>query len=157
VVTGSQLSGYYPFNTRPWTRPDSDATTAGLFDRPVVWRKGPSYRLESANLRMLDLNGDAMTDVLLDAGRAWMAWTRDQHGGWAEMPRVLRSDDTPPVRRSDPGVFVADLTGDGGQDIVRLEGDVLRYWPSLGPGRWGGTRSMRIPGAPDRLDPRRVL
>jgi hypothetical protein len=98
-----------------------------------------------------------MTDVLVDTGRSWMAWTRDEEGAWAERPLVLSGDETPSVRLSDPRVFLADLTGDGGQDIIRAEGDTLRYWPSLGPSRWGPERSIHIPSAPDRLEPRRIL
>jgi hypothetical protein len=56
VVINRPLSGYYPFNTRPWTRPDTDATAASLFDRPVIWRNAPNYQMESRDLRLLDLN-----------------------------------------------------------------------------------------------------
>ena len=70
----------------------------------------------------------------------------------------------PDVSFSDPRVKLADLTGDGLQDIVLVQQGRIDYWPYLGHGRWGRRVTMRnspvfrdvIP-VPDGFDPKRVL
>jgi hypothetical protein len=59
---------------------------------------------------------------------------------------------------ADPHVRLADMTGDGLQDIVLLRNGSVAYWPNLGHGRFGPAVQMRgAPRLPDGHDPRRVL
>ena len=66
---------------------------------------------------------------------------------------------------SDPRVKLADLTGDGLQDIVFVEQGRIDYWPYLGHGQWGRRVTMSdspvFAGAPSSpgggFDPKRVL
>ena len=64
------------------------------------------------------------------------------------------------IRRSDRhGLFLADMTGDGLQDIVRIDNGAVHYWPNLGRGRFGRRVTMaRRAGfaATSEFDPRRV-
>ncbi len=39
-------------------------------------------------------------------------------------------------------IFTADMTGDGLQDIVRIENGNVCYWPNLGYGRFGAKVTM---------------
>ena len=67
----------------------------------------------------------------------------------------------PAVAFDDPTgtVFLADMTGDGLQDIVRIDNGAVHYWPNLGRGRFGWRIAMHdAPGfaAIGEFDPRRV-
>src|SRR5207253_11385549 len=64
----------------------------------------------------------------------------------------------PGIDLSDPHIRLADMSGDGLQDIVLLYNGNIAYWPNLGHGRFGPTVQMRgAPRLPDGYDPRRVL
>ena len=46
---------------------------------------------------------------------------------------------------ADPHVRVADMTGDGTADLVRIDGGGVTYWPYLGDGRWAAAVRMADP------------
>src|SRR4029077_13421483 len=64
----------------------------------------------------------------------------------------------PNVNFSDPRVRLADMTGDGLQDVVLVHDGSVAYWPNLGRGNWGRQVIMRRgPRLPAGFDPRRLL
>jgi len=119
---------------------------------------------KDANLRFVDLSGDGLADALVtqDDGFLWhpslgeegfgdgllVAQPHDEELG----PRLVFADGT-------NAVHLADLSGDGLPDLVRIENGEVCYWPNLGYGRFGARISMD--GAPvfdrsDLFDVRRV-
>ena len=59
----------------------------------------------------------------------------------------------------DEGIHLADMTGDGLVDVVRVRSDSIGYWPNLGFGRFGPMIEMDAPPLldhPELFDPRRV-
>ena len=72
---------------------------------------------------------------------------QDAPGGWEERPQVVPAcPDGPPTDFTDPHVFLADMTGDGTPDIVRVDGRAVTYWPYLGFGTFG--EAVRMGGSP---------
>ena len=51
-------------------------------------------------------------------------------------------DAFPNVSFEDPRIKLADITGDGLQDIVRVHNGSIEYWPYRGYGRWGRRITM---------------
>ncbi|MEV5313373.1 SpvB/TcaC N-terminal domain-containing protein [Streptomyces sp. NPDC052610] len=114
--------------------------------------------------QFLDLTGDGLADLLTcqDAGVVWYPSLgargfggphgaphpdEDGHG-----PRPLLGDRTQTL-------FLADMTGDGLTDLVRVRDGEVRYWPNQGYGRFGAPVVMSgapVFDTPDRFDPRRV-
>ena len=67
-------------------------------------------------------------------------------------------EDFPNVNFSDPRVKLADMTGDGMQDIVLIHSGNVVYWPNLGYGNWGKRIRMKnSPKFPYGYDPKRIL
>ena len=145
---------------------------AGFFERTDDWEWAPFRPFVSLpaidwsepNLKFIDLTGDGLADVLLTEDGAFTLWESRGAEGFAPAERVVVPADEasgPAVVLSDgtDTVFLADMSGDGLSDLVRVRNGEVCYWPSLGYGRFGPKVTMD--GAPrfadtERFDPRRV-
>ena len=77
-----------------------------------------------------------------------VAQTFDEEKG----PHIVFADGT-------ESIYLADLSGDGLTDIVRVRNGEVCYWPNLGYGRFGAKVTMdNAPwfDAPDQFDQRRI-
>lgn len=145
-----------------------DGATLGFYRRDgqtwtphVSFAAMPARNLTDPGLRWVDLTGDGAADLLLteDEALLWhpsageagfdgalrVPWPADEADG----PRLLLNDGT-------RAVFLADMTGDGLADLVRIRARQVCYWPSLGHGRFGRRVTMANPpslGGPDDFDP----
>jgi RHS repeat-associated protein len=118
-----------------------------------------------ANTRLVDLTGDGHADVLItqDDALVWhqslaeegfrpavpVAQPYDENAG----PHVVFAD-------ADKSVYLADMSGDGLTDLVRIRNGEVCYWPNLGYGRFGAKITMAGSpwfDAPDQFDERRIL
>lgn len=156
AVAERGLNGYFPLTVLP-----SDEI------RPFVSnRVAPPFPLNDPETRLLDLNGDGVTDALR-TGAQFELFYFDRALGWNETDLCARDDfdQFPNVYFSDPRVKLADMTGDGLQDIVFVNGGMVDYWPYFGNGHWGNRITMegRVQ-FPDStyyggigFDPKRVL
>lgn len=151
MVSDEPLVGYFPLEfPAKWSK--------GSFQR---YRYAPSFNLEDPEVRLIDLDGDGITDVLR-AGTRLECFFNDRTSGWnpANVRWVERESlkDFPNVNFSDPRVKFADMTGDGLQDIVLIHDGNVEYWPNLGYGQWGSRIHMRTsPRFPYGYDPKRIL
>jgi RHS repeat-associated protein len=151
LVLGEGLSGYYPLSAPGGSGPP-------VFGRPVVFTQAPAVSPGDPRVRFLDLNGDGITDVLVDTGRAWLMYFRETTDTWSATPRVLDSGLTPPVSLTDQHVYLADMTGDGLTDIVLVSGGGVTYWPARADGGWGSAMTMSpAPAFSRNHDPRRLF
>jgi RHS repeat-associated protein len=133
----------------------------GFASDPVVFAQRPDLRLADPTTRLTDVDGDGVTD-LLATGRDGFLLYRHQPGlGWQEPEVAARIHDLarfPDVTFGDRGVRLADMTGDGLEDLVVLRGEAAWYWPSLGNGRWGERVELdRPPVFPAGYDDGRVV
>ena len=116
--------------------------------------------LDDKNLRMLDLDGDGRTDLLITEENA-LIWYGAEPRGYRPAERAPKPYDEergPAVvfAESEQTVFLADMTGDGLVDIVRLRNRDICYWPNLGYGRFGAKVAMDNPpdfAPPDQFAP----
>ncbi|HYJ88406.1 MAG TPA: SpvB/TcaC N-terminal domain-containing protein, partial [Pyrinomonadaceae bacterium] len=151
LVTAAPLNGYYPM------------THAAAWDRKSFqpYFQAPSVRLEDPEVKLLDLDGDGITD-LLRSGSRFECFFNDPNSrrSWQRTAYVERKslDQFPDVNFSDPRIRLADMTGDGLRDIVAIHDGSVDYWPNLGHGVWGSRiRLSLLHRLPYGYDSQRVL
>jgi RHS repeat-associated protein len=124
----------------------------------------PNVNWHDSNLKFVDLTGDGHADLLIseDEEGAWYPSLGEEGFGPSfragiefdeeKGPRLLFAD-------SSQSVLLADLSGDGLTDIVRIRNGEVCYWPNLGYGRFGAKVTMdgspRF-DEPDIFDQRRI-
>ncbi len=149
LVNRDGLSGYFSLRF------------GGLWDRKSFQRYevAPSFNLEDPEVKLVDLNGDGVTDAIRSGSRL-ECFFNDPKLGWKDIRWVERQalEIFPNINFSDPRVKWGDMTGDGLQDIVLVHDGHIEYWPNLGYGNWGKRISMHnSPRFRYGYDPRRIL
>src|SRR5262249_31277336 len=149
LVTNNGLSGYFPLRF------------GGFWDRKSFqrYRAAPSFNLKDPEVRLVDLNGDGVTDAIRSGSRL-ECFFNDPHEGWHDTKWIERKspDVFPNINFSNPRVRWADMSGDGLQDVVLVHEGNIEYWPNLGYGNWGRRIHMKnSPHFPHGYDPRRIL
>jgi RHS repeat-associated protein len=132
----------------------------------LPYRSAPTIDLDGPDVRLMDLDGDGVTDAIR-TGPRFEFYYNDPEEGWSniETRERIPSDAFPDVSFEDPRVKLGDMTGDGLQDIILIHNGRLEYWPYRGYGRWGRRVVMRnsprfkdaafFPGT--GFDPKRLL
>lgn len=111
----------------------------GFQNDPVVFRTRPNLRLASPDTRLMDIDGDGVTDLISTGRNYFLLYQHLARDGWQEPQAVARVADLnqfPDVSFQDRGVHLADMTGDGLQDLVVVHSGDVGYWPYLGNGVW---------------------
>jgi RHS repeat-associated protein len=107
----------------------------------------PNINLSDANTRMLDLNGDGKADVLITEDHVFTWYESLGRLGYAAANRTVKVFDEevgPHIVFADAKqtIFLADMSGDGLTDIVRIRNGEVCYWPNLGYGKFGAKVAM---------------
>ena len=103
------------------------------------------------NLRFVDLTGDGIADILVTEDVAFRCYPSIGKEGFApaiRIPAPDNEDDGPRIVFSDPtqSIYLADMSGDGLSDIVRIRNGEVCYWPNRGYGRFG--QKILMDGSP---------
>lgn len=136
----------------------------GSWERPRPLSRRPAYPLNDPNLRMVDVDGDGRAELLLteDDCFVWQdALGEEGYGAVHRVAKVLDEKRGPRCIFSEviQTFFLADMSGDGLTDIVRIRNGDVCYWPNLGYGRFGARvimDSAPIFDTPDQFDPERL-
>jgi RHS repeat-associated protein len=116
------------------------------------------------NLHFIDLSGDGHQDVLIVREHTFIWYPSLAKGGF-DKPITFRKprdeERVPALLFADSAqtLLLADMSGDGLTDLVRVRNGSVCYWPNLGYGRFGARVEMG--GAlwfdnPEQFDPRRI-
>lgn len=152
----------------------TEGTTVGFYANEFAgewgtfhpYQQAPSFSLKDPNVRLVDMDGDGVTDVLATFPHHFLYIKhRTENGRLTFEPPVPipRQHDLtlwPDVYFSHPEnrVRLADMSGDGLQDLVLIHDGRADYWPNLGYGKWGKRITLKNgPRLPGRYDPRRVF
>jgi RHS repeat-associated protein len=121
----------------------------------------PNVNMGDANTRMIDLDGDGLADLLIteDDVFTWYASAgRKGYTAARKVPKPLDEEQGPYLVFADQQqtIFLADMSGDGLTDIVRIRNGEVCYWPNLGYGKFGTKVAMDnapLFDAPDAFNP----
>jgi RHS repeat-associated protein len=138
-----------------------ETTTDGAWKRFTPYESFPGFGPQDSNVRMVDLTGDGRADALLIEDRQFLWFECQGEKGFARprsIARIHDLDQFPDVFFEDPRVRLADLNGDGLNDIVLVHNGRVDYWPNLGYGRFGKRVTMaNAPRLDLDFDPKRLF
>jgi RHS repeat-associated protein len=149
-----------------------DGPTPGFFehDEAEGWLPFQTFpsrlnrNLGDPNLKFIDLDGDGHADVMIteDEAIVWHPSLAEEGFGPARSiaqsfdeetgPRLVFADGT-------QSIYLADFSGDGLTDLVRIRNSEICYWPNLGYGHFGAKIAMDHPPQfdnPDQFDQSRI-
>ncbi|MBN2386310.1 MAG: hypothetical protein JXB85_04765 [Anaerolineales bacterium] len=146
------LSGYF------------ERTAEESWEKFVPFRSLPNTNFQDPNLRFVDLTGDGHADILITEDESFTWYASLAEAGFEQAgevrqavdeekgPRLLFADGT-------QSIYLADMSGDGLIDLVRIRNGEVCYWPNLGYGRFGARVSMADPPVfdePDQFEQKRI-
>jgi len=149
-------------DVRPGVRGYNDRVADGW--RPLrPFRTFPDAVWSDPRLRLIDLTGNGAVD-LLEGGEDAFRWYQAEQEGFGpprQVPEPPGEDDRPAAALAGGAAFiqVADMSGDGLADLVRIRNGQVCYWPNLGRGRFGHKVTMAAPPIfddPEQFDERRI-
>ena len=152
VIQSATVNGFYELNEEnKWSH-------FKPFAHPV------NFRLDDPKLRMLDLDGNGVPDILITETDCFVWYPADAANGYKTARRVAKALDEEQGPRivfneQFQTIFLADMTGDGLTDIVRLRNGELCYWANKGYGHFSHQITMaNAPhfDFPDYFDPSRI-
>ena len=135
VLLDDAIPGFYPHDGAQGWQPFQ------------AFAKRLNRDLRDPNLRFIDLDGDGHADVLITADDA-LLWHRSLgEQGFSDQQRVARMLDEEQGPRmvfadQSQSVYLADMSGDGLTELVRIKNGAVCYWPNLGYGRFGAKVTM---------------
>jgi RHS repeat-associated protein len=155
-----ELVSLHPGMAGSFTRSEGDDGWQPL----QPFRTLPTTPLDDPRVRMLDLDGDGLPEVVVSEDDCFTIYPSRGRDGWGKPERrgKPRDEDLGPAlvfSNASESLFLADMTGDGLTDLVRVRNGHVDYWPNRGHGRFGGKVFMgKSPwmDARERFDPRRV-
>ena len=135
VSYGSQSRGYFELSDEDEWQPFR------------AFESLPNIDLNDANTRMLDLNGDGKPEALITEDNVFTWYESAGRKGFTQAYKTAKSFDEEKgphlvFADSKQTIFLADMSGDGMTDIVRIRNGEVCYWPNLGYGKFGAKVSM---------------
>ena len=140
-----------------------ETTSDGTWQTFKPYDVFPSFDLADPNVRLVDLTGDGLSDALMTQEDHFLWFECLGEKGFAAPKHIARKHDLdqfPDVFFNDPAgrVRLADMTGDGLNDIVLIHNGRIDYWPNLGYGHFGKRITMEnAPHLELDFDPKRLF
>lgn len=132
-----------------------DGPTPGFFERTTDegWETHrpfsslPNISWRDPNLKFIDLTGDGHADILITEDDAFSWYPSLAEAGFGPGEKVRQAIDEEQGPRlvfadGTQSIYLADMSGDGLTDLVRIRNGEVCYWPNLGYARFGAKVTM---------------
>src|SRR5271157_2526264 len=124
----------------------------------------PNISWKDPNLKFIDLTGDGHADIMVseeDAFTWYPSLAEQGFGPYIKTYQAINEEKGPRLIFNDgtESIYLADMSGDGLVDLVRVRNGEICYWPSLGYGRFGPRITMdNAPwfDEPDQFNQKRI-
>ncbi len=137
VVNSPGVKGYFELTTDNKYKPFHSFETTSNLD------------LQDPNTRLLDLNGDGQPELVMTEEFVFTWYAADGKRGHtaAEFsPKPFDEEKGPAIVFKDydrqEAIYLADMSGDGLTDIVRVRNGEICYWANMGFGRFSSKVNM---------------
>ena len=122
-----------------------------------AFKQLPKIDLGDPNIRWLDLNGDGKPEIVVSEEKVFTWYASEGREGFAAAQKATKpfdEEEGPHIVFADAkqSIFLADMSGDGMTDIVRIRNGEICYWPNLGYGKFGAKVAMDNAPVFDYLD-----
>lgn len=130
AIFDNAVSGYYKRDTE------------GKWENFRPFQSNPTIDWNDPNLRQIDIDGDGFADLLITKENCFYIYPSIAENGFGpafETLQSLNEEKGPKILFSDPeqSIYLADMSGDGLTDIVRIMNGAVCYWPNKGYGHFG--------------------
>lgn len=126
----------------------------------------PNISWKDPNLKFIDLTGDGHADILLITENEAFTWypSLAEEGFGEQSEKIYQALDEEKGPRlvfvdAIQSIYLADMSGDGLSDLVRIRNGEVCYWPNLGYGHFGAKITVdNSPwfDMPDQFDEKRI-
>ncbi|MBE7170548.1 MAG: hypothetical protein INR73_08155 [Williamsia sp.] len=134
-LVSDHLNGFYEFSPEEGWLPFRNYKEVANID------------LRNPNVKLIDLNGDGKADILISEDDIFTWHVSKGKEGFESYRTARKTGDEekgPAIVFADStgSIVLADMSGDGLTDIVRIRNNDIAYWPNLGYGRFGAKITM---------------
>lgn len=124
-----------------------DLTDEEKWQSCKAFKNLPNIDINDPNTRLLDLNGDGKADLLISEDNVFVWYQSLGRKGYSvahKTPHPFDEEQGPHIIFADAteSIFLADMSGDGLTDIVRIRNGEICYWPNLGYGKFAAKVGM---------------
>ena len=107
----------------------------------------PNIDFGDQNTRMLDLNGDGQPEVVISEDNVFTWYPSKGRAGFSQARKTTKPFDEEMgaaivFADQKQTIFLADMSGSGMSDIVRIRNGEVCYWANLGYGKFGAKVAM---------------
>ncbi|HKO62156.1 MAG TPA: SpvB/TcaC N-terminal domain-containing protein, partial [Pyrinomonadaceae bacterium] len=124
----------------------------------------PDLDWSDPNLKFIDLTGDGHADIMVSEHQAFTWYPSLAENGFGSSEKVRQTFDEEKGPRlvfadGTESIYLADMSGSGLNDLLRIRNGEVCYWPNLGYGRFGAKITMDnapVLDTPDQFDHARL-
>ncbi|MEO1052978.1 MAG: SpvB/TcaC N-terminal domain-containing protein [Bacteroidota bacterium] len=114
----------------------------GQWETFTPYEHQPNVNWQDPNLRMIDLTGDGFADIVITEDYCFTWYESKAKKGYVpsmQVAQALEEENGPALVFADreQSIYLADMSGGGMTEIVRVRNGEVCFWPNLGYGRFG--------------------